>query len=214
MSTTPPTDTAKKQLNFLVRYTLQSAAAIVFLAVLVRVFFISSYFMSGASMLPSVWPGDFLVAVKWGVARPERGAVVALRCPGAKDRTCLKRVVGIEGDRVEFKAGQLVLNGEASRVRKVSEALAVEKVGADSWVIWPPATPEESREALVVPPGHVYLLNDKRADGEDSRNWGPVSTGELEARVRFVWLSLDWFEGKKVRAWPRPRWHRMLRSID
>lgn len=203
-----------KQLNFLLRYTLQSAAVIVILAVLVRVFFISSYVMSGASMLPSVWPGDFLVALKWGASKPRRGDVVALRCPGSREKTCLKRVVGVEGDRIEFLAGQLVLNGEASRVRKVSEELAVERVGEESWVIWPKPGAQESSEPLVIPPGQVYLLNDKRSDGEDSRSWGSVSTNELEARVRFVWLSLDWFEGKKVRNWPRPRWRRMLRSID
>jgi len=203
-----------KQLNFLLRYTLQSAATIVLLAVLVRVFFISSYVMSGASMLPSVWPGDFLVAYKWGAQQPKRGEVVALRCPGAKERTCLKRVVGVEGDRIEFKAGQLVLNGEASRVHKVSEELAVERVGEDSWVIWAQTGAGSSSEPQIIPPGHVYLLNDKRTEAEDSRSWGAISTGDLEARVRFVWLSLDWFEGKKVRSWPRPRWQRMLRSID
>lgn len=205
---------SSQQLSFLLRYTLQSTAVIVIVAVLVRVFLVSSYVMSGASMLPSVWPGDFLVALKWGVARPQRGEVVALRCPGAREKTCLKRVVAIEGDRVEFLAGQLVLNGEASRVRKVSEELAVERLGPKSWVIWPESGVQPSSKALVIPPGQVYLLNDKRTDGEDSRTWGPIGTSELEARVQFVWLSLDWFEGSKVRNWPRPRWHRMLRSID
>lgn len=208
------TDTAKKQLNFLIRYTLQSASIIVILAVLVRVFLVSSYVMSGASMLPSVWPGDFLIAFKWSVWTPKRGDVVALHCPGARDRTCLKRVIAIQGDRVEFTAGQLVVNGEASRLSRVSNELAVEKIGADSWVIWPSPEAGTSVAPLVVPPGQVYLLNDKRGDAEDSRSWGPVSRDELEAKVRFVWLSLDWFDGSKVRSWPRPRWQRMLRSID
>ncbi len=208
------TDTAKKHLNFLIRYTLQSASIIVILAVLVRVFLVSSYVMSGASMLPSVWPGDFLIAFKWSVWTPERGDVVALRCPGARDRTCLKRVIGVPGDRVEFRAGQLVVNGESSRLSKVSQELAVERLGSVKWVIWPALVSGASVAPLVVPPGHVYLLNDKRGDGEDSRSWGPVSRDELEAKVRFVWLSLDWFDAGKVRSWPRPRWQRMLRSID
>ena len=197
---------SKQEFNFLIRYTLQSASIIVLLAVLVRVFLVSSYVMSGASMLPSVWPGDFIIAYKWSVWSPKRGDVVALHCPGARDRTCLKRIIGIGGDRIEFRAGQLVVNGEASRMRKVSPELAVENLGTKSWIIWPPDEAGQSVEPLVVPPGQVYLLNDKRSDVEDSRTWGPVSTDELEAKVRFVWLSLDWFEGSKVRSWPRPRW--------
>lgn len=206
------TDTAKKQYNFLFRYTLQSAAIIVISATLIRVFFVSSYVMSGASMLPSVWPGDFLLAFKWG--KPQRGDVVALHCPGARERTCLKRVIGVAGDRIEFMAGQLVVNGEPSRMKKVSPELAVEQIGSHSWVMWPESDAGTTVEPLAVPPGQVYLLNDKRSDAEDSRNWGSIRVEELEARVRFVWLSLDWFEGGQVRSWPRPRWRRMLRSID
>ncbi len=209
------TDAGKKQIDFLIRYTLQSAATIVLVAVLVRVFFVSSYVMSGSSMLPSVWPGDFLVAAKWNVGEPRRGEIVALRCPGGKDRTCLKRVVAVPGDRVELNGGILFVNGEAGVQKKVSEELAVERFSGRGWVIWPSSKGSQRVDPMVVPPRHVYLLNDKRADGEDSRGWGTVSLDELEARVKYVWLSLDWYEKDgAVRSWPRIRWPRMLRSID
>ena len=72
--------------GFLLRYSLQSFGAIVFLAVLIRFFLFSSYAMSGSAMLPSIWPGDFLVASRIRVKDLRRGAVVALRCPNANDR--------------------------------------------------------------------------------------------------------------------------------
>ncbi len=209
------TDTSKKQIDFLVRYTLQSAATIILIAILIRVFFVSSYVMSGSGMLPAVWPGDFLVATKWSVRSPKRGDVVALRCPGGKDRTCLKRVVATPGDRVEINDGVLFVNGEAGVQKKVSDELAVERFSGRSWVIWPSKKALVTIPPMVVPPRHVYLLNDKRADGEDSRGWGTVSYDELEGKVKYVWLSLDWFERDgAVRSWPRLRWQRMLRSID
>lgn len=208
------TDAGKKQIDFLVRYTLQSAATIVLAAVLIRVFFLSSYVMSGSSMLPSVWPGDFLVATKWKMDSPKRGNVVALRCPG-KEGTCLKRVIALPGDRVEMQNGVLFVNGEAGLQKKVSEELATERFAGRGWVIWPAPENRSAIGPLVVPPRHVYLLNDKRADGEDSRSWGTVSFDELEGKVRYVWLSLDWYERDgSVRSWPRIRWSRMLRSID
>lgn len=210
------TDTARKQFHFLIRYSLQSAATIIILAVLIRVFFISSYVMSGATMLPSVWPGDFLVAAKWRAAHPDRGDVVAMRCPGSRDRTCLKRVVAVAGDRVEFVGGHLVVNGEPARLNKVSSEIMIERVGARDWTIWPANEGDKamSAEPIVVPPDHVYLLNDKRGDLEDSRRWGPVPRRDIEAKVKYVWLSLDWYEGRQVRSWPRVRWTRLLRSID
>lgn len=203
-----------KQIGFLIRYTLQSASIIVLLAILLRVFFVSSYVMSGASMLPSVWPGDFLVAFKWGAGGTKRGDVVALHCPGVRERTCLKRVVGVAGDRIEFRSGQLFINGLGARRRQVSPEIVVEGVGVKSWLVWPADQTGGPQEPVIVPPLHVYLLNDKRIDAEDSRTWGPLATSELEGRARFVWLSLDWFENGRIREWPRPRWHRMLRSID
>lgn len=209
------TDTHRKQLDFLIRYSLQSAGFIVILAVLIRVFLVSSYVMSGASMLPSVWPGDFLVAAKWSLGAPKRGEVVALRCPGGKDAICMKRVVGTPGDRVEFNDGVLFINGEAGVQKKVTEELAVERFSGRAWVVWLAQDSPKDTAPLVVPPRHVYLLNDKRTDAEDSREWGPVSLDELEGRVRYVWLSLDWYDKDgQLRSWPRIRWQRMLRSID
>lgn len=208
------TDATRKQLDFLFRYSLQSLSVILILAILARVFFVSSYVMSGASMLPSVWPGDFLVAFKLGAARAKRGDVVALRCPGSRDRTCLKRVIGVAGDRIEFMAGQLVVNGEPVRLHKVSPEVAVEQLGARSWVIWPDESVGVTVPPLIVPPDQVYLLNDKRSDGEDSRHWGPIPASDLEAKAKYIWLSLDWFDEGTVRNWPRLRWPRILRSID
>lgn len=208
------TDAGKKQLDFLVRYTLQSAATIVLAAVLIRVFLVSSYVMTGESMLPTVWPGDFLVATKWKMDSPKRGEVVALKCPG-KEGTCLKRVVALPGDRVEMQNGVLFVNGEAGLQKKVSDELASERFSGRGWVIWPSAQVRTAVEPLVVPPRHVYLLNDRRGDEGDSRSWGTVSFDELEGKVKYVWLSLDWYERDgSIRSWPRVRWPRMLRSID
>lgn len=207
------TDTAKKRADFLLRYALQSFAIVIILAVLLRTFLISSYVMSGWSMLPSIWPGDFIVAAKVGASRPERGAVVVLRCPNSRDRICLKRVVGVSGDRIEFRAEGLWVNGQPAVYQPVADGVSLEAVAGESWLIWPSLNATKM-EPVIVPPGHVFLLNDKRSDQEDSRHWGPVRAEEIEARALRVWLSLDWYDGDRVRTWPRVRWPRLLRSID
>jgi signal peptidase I len=209
------TDTARKQANFVLRYALQSFGLIVVLAVLIRIFLISSYVMAGASMLPTIWPGDFLIGVKWHLGEPRRGDVVVFRCPAARESNCLRRVIGVAGDRVEFKGGHLVVNRTAAVLRGVGGGFAEESVSGRGWAVWPAPQAEKDRPAVIVPPGFMYVLNDKREDHDDSRRWGPLPVELLEARVSRVWLSLDWYERSgQVRAWPRPRWSRLLRSID
>jgi len=203
----------QKQASFLVRHALQSFAVVLILGILLRTFLISSYVMSGWSMLPSIWPGDFLLASKWHLSNVQRGDVVALHCPNDRDQICLKRIVALAGDRVEFRQGVLIVNEEPARRRAVSDHIQSESLGRTRWLIWP----EDTRfvaEPVVVPPGQVYLLNDKRSILEDSRSWGPVKGELIEGKVLRVWLSLDWFDSGQVRTWPRIRWARMFRSIN
>jgi signal peptidase I len=201
------------QANFLLRYSLQSFGIVVLLAVLIRAFLVSSYVMSGTAMLPSIWPGDFLIAGKWGLRHLHRGEIVALRCPPTRDKICLKRVVGLPGDRIEFRDGLLVLNGQESRQHPVGP-LVVESVLGVRWTVWPADKGMAPMAPVVVPPQTVFLLNDKREDLEDSRIWGPVEQAMIEGKAKWVWMSLDWFDGENVRSWPRVRWARLLHSID
>lgn len=207
----------QNQADFLVRYALQSFAVILILGILLRTFVVSSFVMSGQSMLPSIWPGDFIMAAKWRVHHLRRGEIVVLRCPHDKDQICLKRVAGLPGDRIEFQDGVLSVNGEKAALKPVTNEIVTEAVAGSSWLIWPetaPGTESPPTEPLVVPPQHVYLLNDKRSVLEDSRSWGPIKTDLVEARALRVWLSLDWFDGSEVRSWPRVRRERLLRSIN
>jgi signal peptidase I len=199
--------------GFLLRYSLQSFGAILILAILIRTFFFSSYVMSGSAMLPTIWPGDFLVASRIRVKEVKRGEVVALRCPANRDKLCLKRVVALAGDRVEFRGEGLVVNGQAAKYIP-NGTFEIEAVAGGSWAIWPAKSLNLPSEAVVIPPLAIYLLNDKRADPDDSRAFGPVTVDYLEARVVGVWMSLDWFEGEHVRTWPRIRWARVFHSID
>src|SRR6185312_13952893 len=103
--------------GFLFRYALQSFGIVFILAILMRTFLFSSYVMSGSAMLPSIWPGEFLLASRIRVQNLKRGDVVALRCPTMKDRLCLKRVIGLPGDRIEFHQGHLIINAQSARYR-------------------------------------------------------------------------------------------------
>jgi signal peptidase I len=64
--------------------------------------------VQGASMTPTLREGDAYLLHKWElrVRNPRRGDIVAIRDP-LDDQLSVKRVVGMPGDVVEFRAGRL-----------------------------------------------------------------------------------------------------------
>ena len=145
------------------RYALSVFAIVITVGVLARIFFFASYVNSGWAMLPSIWPGDFIFAVQWPVKNLKRGDVVALRCPGSKAQLCLKRVVGLPGDRLEFQSGNVSVNGQPAKHIPISPQVFQESLLGESWLIWPDESTDLFAEPVVVPPRQVYLLNDKRS---------------------------------------------------
>jgi len=84
--------------------------------------------------------------------------------------TLIKRVVGLAGDIVEIRAGQIYVNG----VRSI----------ADEYVSFLSISLTENLLA-VVPPRCIYVLGDNRANSTDSRVFGPVPVTAIEGVVLF-----------------------------
>jgi signal peptidase I len=111
-------------------------------AVLLRSFLVAPFNIPSGSMLPRMMIGDYLVVAKWpyGYSRysfpfgilqydgrimgsqPERGDVVVFRYPGA-DEDWVKRVIGLPGDTVEMRGGQVILNGEPVAKTRIADFL-------------------------------------------------------------------------------------------
>lgn len=66
--------------------------------------------VTGASMLPTICPGDLLVVDKWAYSDsdPRRGDLVVVQ---GRDELLVKRIVGLPGEELEVRAGRLYVNG-------------------------------------------------------------------------------------------------------
>jgi signal peptidase I len=93
-------------------------------------------------MLPRMMIGDFLFVAKWpyGISRysipfglgsfegrylasePKRGDITVFRYPG-KDEDYVKRLIGLPGDRIQMRGGQLFLNGKAVPKVRIADYL-------------------------------------------------------------------------------------------
>lgn len=113
----------------------------VLLALGLRTFVYEPFNIPSESMLPQLMIGDYLFVAKWpyGIGRyslplglplfegriggrvPERGDVIVFKTPRDNRTDYIKRVIGIPGDRVVMRAGQIVLNGVAVPKRRAGD---------------------------------------------------------------------------------------------
>ena len=116
------------------------------------------------SMRPTFEPDDWVIAQRRrGV--PARGDVVIFNHPSYPDRFLLKRVIGLPGERVTAKDGQICIN---------------DRVLADPWGDGPMCA--ESDDS--VPAGAVWVLGDNRCGSSvDSRVLDAIPIEDVSWRV-------------------------------
>jgi signal peptidase I len=112
-------------------------------------------------MQPAVRPRTTKIFRTAEGAVPPRGAVVWFEHARHPGRMLLSRALAIPGDRVAIEAGRAVRDGLV-----LTEDYAEKRIEG------------EDLAEIVVPEGHVYVLNDVRGDpgspALDSRRLGPI----------------------------------------
>ena len=161
-------------LKLWLRDLLVSAAA----AVLIIVFLYQPVRVEGTSMLPRLDDQDRLFINKfvYRFTAIERGDVVVFHYPRATEKSYIKRVIALPGDRLRIVRGTVWLNGQPQ-----SE----------------PYVPEEYRDSvsmaeIVIPPQSYFMMGDHRSISSDSREFGPVARSFIYGKAAFVyWPASD-----------------------
>jgi len=116
---------------------------LVLLVVVFRSFIFSPFNIPSESMLPRLLNGDYLLASKWSYGfskyslpfsvplipgrifarQPERGDIVIFKAPPGNDVDYIKRVIGLPGDTIQMRNGQVILNGKPIPKQKIANFL-------------------------------------------------------------------------------------------
>lgn len=131
-------------------------AAIIWLVVN---FATARFVVDGSSMEPNFHTGQLLIvnrlAYRFGTL--ERGDVIVFRFPGNTADDYIKRIIGLPGERITIKDGNVYVND-----------VLLEEPYLDPNTIFPYGG------EWVVPADNYFVLGDNRAHSSDSRSWGPL----------------------------------------
>ena len=110
---------------------------------------------------------------------PSRGDVIVFHAPTTSDNDFVKRVVGLPGERVIIKDGEIYVNG----VRLTEAYLKGAEFSGDMSCI--PRT-----VSCRLAHDEFFVLGDNRANSNDSRDWGPVPLDNVVGKVWFIYWPL------------------------
>jgi len=172
--------------------------------VITRAFVLEPVEVSGPDMLPTLEAGHHYV-VNHLAKHPERGELVLIESPGSGGKQSVRRVVGVGGDKVEYRGQQVILNGQAAR-NQADGQLTMEEgpfgrtlgryletlpaSGRRYAIARDPQRKSKDQPVVAVPAGAFYVLSDNRNHGRDSREYGPVPASNVRGTVEWRVVSL------------------------
>jgi signal peptidase I len=233
----------------IVRTTLFGLA----IALVLRIVLFQPFTIPSSSMEPGLVVGDYIIVSKfaygWSRASlpfnpplpagrllggaPKRGDVVVFRLPRDPSQTWIKRVIGLPGDRIQVRGGQVFVNDRAlpqapmtvvqdhdDPYRQVLEVRERQPDGR-AYVTYDGGAgqPGDDTDVYMVPEGRYFMMGDNRDNSLDSRWPRELGVGLLPAdnivgKAELVLAS--WKPGAAVYkpwTWLNLQWDRFVQPI-
>ena len=204
------------------------------IALVIRTFLFQPFNIPSGSMKATLLVGDYLFVSKYsygyskfslplspplfsgripGGLTPQRGDVVVFRLPKDTSVDYIKRVIGLPGDTIQVKEGQVFINGVA--VKRWKETLPncvsyytldlVDNGFADNTQVY------------TVPPGDYFMMGDNRDNSTDSRfsQVGFVPFENIVGKAQIIFFSVyDGEHAWQFWRWPfSVRWNRLFTIV-
>ena len=236
-----PTGLTKKKSTGGVLETVKTVVYAVLIALVVRTVAYEPFNIPSGSMVPTLLVGDYLFVSKfsYGYSRyslpfglplfsgriffhsPERGDVVVFKLPTDNSTDYIKRVIGLPGDHIQMKGGNLYINDQLVPRKRIQDYLYQEGNGTVIPLVQYTETlpngvqhriikmgdngPLDNTPVYDVPPGEYFMMGDNRDNSQDSRVLSAVGyvPGEnLVGRAEFIFFSTD----GSARLWEIWKW--------
>ena len=148
------------------------------ISVLIITFLYQPVRVEGTSMLPRLEDHDRLFINKfvYHIESIQRGDIVVFHYPRDPEKSYIKRVIAVPGDRIWIEHGQVWLNGVQLNEDYVPERFRDTR----------------SMPETVIPEDSYFMMGDHRSISSDSREFGPVERDLIYGKAVFVyWPARD-----------------------
>ncbi|MDR3051148.1 MAG: signal peptidase I [Oscillospiraceae bacterium] len=164
-------ETRKKSvLREILEWVLTFAVAFV-LALIIRTFLFEPVRVDGESMLETLQNNEYMISTKYDylAGNPARFHVVTCHYPG-RTQTFVKRVVGLPGETLELRGGELYIDGTLIP-QNFKRTPSTANFGP-----------------FTVPDGCYFVMGDNRDHSNDSRNpqVGALPRNLIRGHVQYV----------------------------
>lgn len=163
----------EKNENFFMEILKASLIALI-IVVPIRFFIAQPYIVSGSSMDTTFGNGNYIIVdqLSYRFDSPKRGEVVIFKYPKDTSKFFIKRIIGIPGDTVKIKQGELtIFNKENPTGFKVDEVY-VDSINRTT----------ETLE-MTLDEDQYFVLGDNRKASSDSRIWGELDEDLIVGRA-------------------------------
>jgi signal peptidase I len=121
----------------------------------------------GTSMEPNLHTGEYLIVdkISYRLSPPQRGDVIVFEPPVNAEGDYVKRIIGLPGELVEVRNGQILINGKPIK---------------EPYVVRPASY---SMDARRVGPDELFVLGDNRNMSSDSHSWGMLPMDKVVGKA-------------------------------
>ena len=177
------------------------------LALFIRTFVVQAFKIPSSSMEPTLLVGDHLLVSKFSygirspfssdlwisVGKPERRDIIVFKFPLNPSQDFIKRVIGVEGDRIEVVDKKVFVNGAPFEVANA--------VWRDERLLPGDVGPRDNFGPVVVPAHSLFVMGDNRDNSHDSRFWKFVDLKAVKGKAFILYWS--WNSEKFGVRWSR-----------
>lgn len=182
-----------------VREYIEAIVIAVVLALILRAFVVQAFKIPSGSMVPTLLVGDHILVNKfiYGIRipytdvkffdfrKPKGGEVIVFIYPKDESKDFIKRVVGVEGDKILIRDKKIYLND-----RLYNDSYGVYN---DHIIIPGHVQPRDNFGPVVVPKGSLFVMGDNRDRSADSRFWGFVKLNKVKGKAFLIYWSWGGF---------------------
>jgi len=136
---------------------------------------VGRYRIDGNSMNPTLENGQYLLInnLSYYLDEPDQGEIIVFHHPNS-DLNLIKRVIGLPGDHVEIRDGQVIVNGATLTEPYIQ------------------ASPNYNG-SWDVPADQYFVLGDNRNSSSDSHTWSFLPEENIVGKAMVIyWPYRDW----------------------